>query len=103
VKHAALDACPEVPGSFLVVNKCERAQAPKKNVPYLQHDMGRTVPAIDLVKITWQAGCLTVRANVDVGRRTIDTVETSAHYVLLTAAGGGSARMYRRIGGERPT
>jgi hypothetical protein len=78
--------------------RCQQEQAPKKKVPYLQHDMGRTVPAIALLKITWQAGCLAVRANVDVGRRTIDTVETGAHYVLLTTAEGRVSKdTYRKM------
>jgi hypothetical protein len=51
---------------------------------YLQHDMGRTMPAVGRIKVTGQAGSLAVRANVDVYHRTINTVEASAYNVLLT-------------------
>lgn len=53
---------------------------------YLQHDMGRTMPAVGRFKITRQASSLTVLANVDVFHRTINTMETSANDVLLATA-----------------
>ena len=53
---------------------------------YLQHDMGRTMPAVGRVKISWQAGSLAIGTNVDVYHRTINTVETSANDVLPTTA-----------------
>jgi len=42
------------------------------------------VPAVGCIKVARQAGCLAVRANVDVYWRTIDTVEARANNVLLT-------------------
>lgn len=42
------------------------------------------MPAVGRIKVARQAGCLAVRANVDVYRRTVDTVEARADNVLLT-------------------
>ena len=53
---------------------------------YLQHSMLRMMPAVGCIKITRQAGILAIRANVDVHRLTINTVEKSANNVLMTTA-----------------
>ena len=53
---------------------------------YLQHDVGGIVPAVGRIKVAGQAGSLAVRANIDVYRRTVDTVEARANNVLLTTA-----------------
>lgn len=54
--------------------------------PYLQHYVGGIMPAVGRIKVARQTGCLAIRANVDVYRRTVDTMEARANNVLLTTA-----------------
>ena len=63
------------------------------------------MPAVGRIKVARQAGCLAVRANVDVYRRTVDTVEARADNVLLTTTSNISIseKEYRNIQRELPT
>jgi len=54
------------------------------------------VPTVGCLKVTRQTGGIAVRANVDVYRRTVETVEASANDVLLTTA-PRSEKRYRKI------
>lgn len=60
---------------------------------YLQHHVGRgIVPAVGCIKVTRQADGLAVGANVDIYRRTVDTVEASTDNILLTTAPASEKR-----------
>jgi hypothetical protein len=92
LKHVVFLACSATlvsfPGHQLV-----GAETGKSGKRYLQHGVGRTVPAAGPIKIARKAGNFAVPANVDGYRPTIDTAETSANNVLLTTTPPGQRKV----------
>jgi hypothetical protein len=56
------------------------------------------MPIVVCTKVAWKAGNFAVPANVEVYRRTIDTVETSANNVLPTTTPPVRGRRSKHVG-----